>query len=171
MVKNEKRQKFKLTCGHPPWCSVSKKYLKSPKKTKKTGKKCWNGPKRPKNRKNGRFSKWTQWFFLKINEMTDIYIWVMIIWRELVSSGTLGLNLVLEQCVLLVLNQHCWQSWSRFSGRHKIQWWLRSIKSGRDWCCYTPLVAAPGPYLPPRAVVCCLVMWTIHSSACSDLSF
>ena len=62
----KKVQKFKLTRGHPPWCPVSKKYLKTPQKTKKTGQKYKNDPKRAKNRKIGHFSSGPQSIILKI---------------------------------------------------------------------------------------------------------
>ena len=59
-------QKFKLTRCHPPWCPVSKKYLKTPQKTKKTGQKYKNDPKRAKNCKIGHFSSGPQSIILKI---------------------------------------------------------------------------------------------------------
>ena len=59
-------QTIKLTRGHPPWCSVSKKYLKSPQKTIKMGQKYKNDPKRAKNCKIGHFLSGPQSIILKI---------------------------------------------------------------------------------------------------------
>ena len=79
---------------------------------------------------------------------------------------------------ITAFSHRCWTQqqrwWSQFSSWHKNQWpsesGLRFVESGWNWCCSTALVLPPASYLS-AAVVCCLVMWTIHPQDFFDISF
>ena len=69
MAKTEKVQKWKLTRGHSPWCSLTKENWSPPKKKDPQIAKL--SQKEPNNRKNVFFQKMTQWNILNIARIAN----------------------------------------------------------------------------------------------------